>query len=606
MPRTRTVAASAVALGLAVVLTSPAAAGSAAPALANGKSGAIKHLVVIYQENVSFDHYFGTYPKAANTSGQPFQAARHTPTVNGLSASLLTNNPNKDASGNQTNPRRYNPANINDVLTCDQDHNYGDEQKSFNGGTMDKFPTTVGTSGGHSGTGQACQASDVMNYYDGNTVTGLWNYAQGFAMSDNSFGTTFGPSSPGAINLISGNTGTVGTMINGSATNGDTVGDGNGGTSLVSDAQPFYDDCSTRDAVTMTGKNIGDELNAAGLSWGWFQGGFRPTTTFATATAGKPQPTSTFTPDQFKGKFAVAPASDQGLCNAVHPVGVAVGGTGGLTPGGTNYGNKDDYIPHHQPFQYYASTANPHHLPPASLATIGTDTETTTAGVPQFDTANHQYDTSDFDALVGAIAHGFVSPDKLPAVSFLKAPGYQDGHAGYSDPYDEQQFVVNEINALQHTADWSSTAVVIAYDDSDGWYDHVFSGVHNPSNTLAAANPPGPQDFLNGTGLCGDTTKQTPLAGQNGRCGYGPRLPLMVISPWAKHNFVDHTLTDQSSITKFVEDNWKLPRIAGSFDQIAGSLSTMFDFSDHHGDTAKLLLDPITGQPFDGSGRHDN
>ena len=115
-------------------------------------------------------------------------------------------------------------------------------------------------------------------------------------------------------------------------------------------------------------------MNAAGLSWGWFQGGFRPTTTFATRR--RAQPTSTFTPDQFKGKFAVAPASDQGLCNAVHPIGVAVGGTGGTTAGGTNYGNKDDYIPHHEPFQYYASTANPHHLPPASLAAIGTDTQT--------------------------------------------------------------------------------------------------------------------------------------------------------------------------------------------------------------------------------------
>ena len=118
----------------------------------------------------------------------------------------------------------------------------------------------------------------------------------------------------------------------------------------------------------------------------------------------------------------------------MHPVGAAIGGTGGTTPGPTNYGNKDDYIPHHEPFNYYASTANPHHLPPASLAAIGTDTQSYVAGTPQFDTANHQYDMSDFDSLVGAINHGYLSPDHLPAVSFLKAPGYQDGHAGYSDP----------------------------------------------------------------------------------------------------------------------------------------------------------------------------
>jgi phospholipase C len=560
--------------------------------------------VVIFQENVSFDHYFGTYPNAANTSGEPFFGSHKTPAVNGLAnnpgaggvGTLLTNNPNRDSSNNQVNPRRYDPANIGDVLTCDQDHDYNDEQKAFNGGAMDKFVTSVGNGSGKSPVGTPCVAGDVMNYYDGNTVTGIWNYAQQFAMSDNSFGTTFGPSSPGAINLVSGDTGGVGLMINGADTNGDTVPDGIGGHSLVSDAQPYYDDCSTRDAVSMTGQNIGDELNAAGLSWGWFQGGERPSTSFANAAPG--QPTSTFIPNQFKGKFAMKPASDQGLCNTVHPVGAAIGGTGGVSPSPTNYGNKNDYIPHHEPFNYYASTANPHHLPPASLGAIGTDTQTIVAGVPQFDTANHQYDTSDFDSLVGAITHGYISPDHLPAVSFLKAPGYEDGHAAYSDPLDEQQFIVREINALEQTPDWSSTAVVISYDDSDGWYDHVFSGVHNASNTANVATPPGPQDFLNGVGLCGDAAAHPPLANQNGRCGYGPRLPLMVVSPWAKSNAVDHTLTDQSSITRFVEDNWRLPQIAGSFDAIAGSLDNLFDFHGNHGKNGPLFLDPSTGQPY--------
>jgi phospholipase C len=602
-------AAMAVAVGSAVgvIAASSGPAAATRPGTGGATTTPIKHLVVIFQENVSFDHYFGTYPNAANTSGQRFHPGRRTPAVNGLghtrglggTGTLLTNNPNRDEDGNQVNPRRLDPANIDDVLMCDQDHNYNDEQKAFDGGAMDKFVTTVGNGARTNPLGQPCRKSDVMNYYDGNTVTGLWSYAQGFAMSDNSFGTTFGPSSPGAINLASGDTGGVGLMINGADSNGDTVPDGKGGHSLIEDAQPYYDDCSTRDAASLTGRNVGDNLNAAGLSWGWFQGGFRPTTSFATATASNPQPTSTFIPDQFKGKFAQPPASDQGLCNAVHPVGAAFGGTGGTVTGGSNYGSKDDYIPHHEPFQYYASTANPHHLPPASLTTIGTDTQTITADTPQFDTANHQYDMSDFDALVGAISHGYLSADHLPAVSFLKAPGYQDGHAAYSDPYDEQQFIVSEINALQHTSAWSSTAVVVAYDDSDGFYDHVFSGVHNPSNTSAVATPPGPQDFLTGPGRCGDAAEKTPLAGQNGRCGYGPRLPLLVISPWARRNFVDHTTTDLSSILRFVEDNWKLPRIDGSFDAVAGSINNMFDFHEHHGDTPKLFLDPVTGQRLD-------
>ena len=300
----------------------------------------------------------------------PFYGGGHTGSVNNLintagvggKGNLLTNNPNRDAAGKQVNPRRLDPANINDILTCDQDHGYADEQQAFHGSAdgktaaMDQFITSVGTDSGNSPTGQPCQASDVMNYYDGNTVTGLWNYASQFAMSDSSFGTTFGPSSPGAINLAAGTTGGVDKMINGADTDGDTVPDGSGGR-MIDDAQPYYDDCSTRDAASLSGRNIGDNLNAAGLSWGWFQGGFRRSTSFATATGGA-QPTSTFIPNQFKGKFAVKPASDQGVCNTVHPVG--------------DYGNKDDYIPHHEPFQYYASTTNPHHLPPASLAAIRT------------------------------------------------------------------------------------------------------------------------------------------------------------------------------------------------------------------------------------------
>jgi phospholipase C len=148
-----------------------------------------------------------------------------------------------------------------------------------------------------------------MNYYDGNTVA-MWNYAQHCAMSVNSFGTTFGPFSPGAMNLASGNTGAVDMAhtannppIATAMKRTPTHSDGQGHFSLTSDAQPYWDDCSTRDAVAMTGQNIGDKLNTRGLSWGWFEGGFRPTRSFADAAAatGHPgQSTASFTPDEFK------------------------------------------------------------------------------------------------------------------------------------------------------------------------------------------------------------------------------------------------------------------------------------------------------------------
>src|SRR6201999_160413 len=107
------------------------------------------------------------------------------------------------------------------------------------------------------------------------------------------------------------------------------------------------------------------------------------------------------------------------------------------------------------------------------------------------------------------------------------------------------------INALEASQFWSSTAIIIAYDDSDGWYDHVSDIVNGSASTF---------DSLNGTGLClGSTT----LAGPNsngkpvqGRCGHGPRLPLLVISPWAQKNYIDNTSTDQTSIIRFIEDTF--------------------------------------------------
>ncbi|HEX8753459.1 MAG TPA: alkaline phosphatase family protein [Solirubrobacterales bacterium] len=597
----------------------------------------IRHVVEIFQENVSFDHYFGTYPQAANTDGQGFQALPHTPAVDDLTpatssslppglrhgANLLTANPNEFAPQRLDSSATGLPGSAGGQLTCDQDHNYSDEQKAFDNGQMDKFVQSVGSGGGKTPFGTPCEKKTVMDYYDGNTVTGLWNYAQHFAMSDNSYSPTFGPSSPGAINLASGNTGNVDmthTANNPSIStalspNADLTENGKGGYALTSDAQPYWDDCSTRDAVAMNGKNIGDELNEAGLSWGWFEGGFRPSTSYQAAleaTGHAAQQTSEFIPDEFKSaefNKAVPHSSNQGICNAVSPIGEALGGSG-------QWGYKDDYIPHHEPFQYYASTANPHHLTIptnskgrdtlAGLTTVGTDTQHYVGGKPQFDTPNHNYDMSDFDQLMQAIANHELPASAMPDVSFLKASGYQDGHGAYSDPADEQEFIAHTINEIMATPDWRHTAIVINYDDSDGWYDHANPGVVNPSLSVA--------DNLTNTTLTGATSGQcgakpqasAPLGGEQGRCGFGPRLPFMVISPYAKRNYVDHNLSDQSSTINFIEYNWGLPGIAGSFDQalaktdkaehVPFDMAGMFDFGSR--DTARaLFLNPATGQP---------
>jgi phospholipase C len=491
-------------LGASVAALAPAQP-SAERAPARAAATKIEHLVVVFDENESFDHYFGTYPDALNLPGEPvFTAAPGTPAVDGLTEALLTANPNA------ANPKRLGRS---PAVTCGQDHDYSEEQKAFDGGLMDKFVEF--TQGGG-----CADPGMVMNYYDGNTVTALWNLAQHGAMSDRYFATGFGPSTPGALNLISGNTHgaspAVGGVVNGT---------------VISDPQPGGDDCSAG-SVTLSGKNIGDLMNDGGITWGWFQGGFRPTSVSAGGVA---------------------------TCGAKHAN--LIGGT------------PNDYIPHHQPFQYYASTRNTHHLPPTSTAMIG-----------RTDQAEHQYDLSDFDAAIRA--------GNLPQVSFLKAAAFEDGHPGYSGPLDEQRWIARVVDLVQGSPDWASTAVIVTYDDSDGWYDHAFAATTNASASAA--------DQLDGPGVCGDPVGSPPAGGYQNRCGPGPRLPLVVLSPWAKVNAVDHRQTDQTSIIRFIEDNWALGRIGdSSFDASAGPLDGLFDFSPGRIPAPKTFIDPATGLVVD-------
>jgi phospholipase C len=508
----------------------PAFASSSKPGARKAASATatpIQYLVVIFQENVSFDHYFGTYPKALNPPLEnKFIPVAATPTVNGLSNAVANFNPNLNPANGAgaSNPFRLD---YTQAATADQDHNYLDEQLAFDAGLMDMFPL-------HTGNGKSL----VMGYFDGNTVTGLWNYAQRFAMSDNSYGTTFGPSTPGVVNLVSGQTN--GATSNGNLPSDEVNGGPDGSLSVVGDPDPIGDICSsaTRDQVTMSSKNIGDLLEAAGVTWGGFMGGF-----------------------------------DLTIVNPNGTTGCARSTKSNITGSATG-----DYIPHHSFFNYWTSTANPNHTRPASVSEIGNDGP-----------ANHQYDINDFFA---AVTNG-----NQPAVSFLKAPAYQDGHAGYSDPLDEQTFLVNTINFLENPTknpNWNSTAVVIMYDDSDGWYDHVMGPIVNTST--------GPADGLTGPNVCG--TAATSLPGVNGvanphalgRCGYGPRMPLLIVSPYAKQNFVDHTITDQTSVLRFIEDNWLGgQRIGqGSFDALASPIDQMFNFNKLR-TNGTLCLNPSTG-----------
>jgi phospholipase C len=598
----------ALAASVLAVSATAASAGKAAPGADPPNQGPptatpIRHLVVIFDENVSFDHYFATYPDAANPVGEPsFSAAPGTPSVNGLFNQVGPNGPTGPlltANPNGSNPIRLDRS---DAMTCDQDHGYTAEQLAADHGAEDLYPQNTGnhltlaqclTSENSSLTNPspvpvgATANAAVMDYYDGNTVTALWNYAQHFSMSDNAYGTTYGPSTPGALNVTSAQTygaicGPSSATIDDSpcpappgldassvadsdvTTSPTSVSDPTGTTPVAdqpaagagttySDTDPTFDICSylpgsdggdgraPASTLEMGGNNIGEEMTSAGITWGWFEGGFD---------------------DGYVPGEGTPPTTAQ-ICAESHT------NVGGATV--------TDYIPHHEPFQYYASTANPMHLAPTSVAMIGHN-----------DQANHQYDIADFWAAA--------DQGNLPDVSYLKAPGYQDGHAGYSDPLDEQTWLVDTINRLEALPTWDSTAVVITWDDSDGWYDHVLGPTITGSETSL--------DALTDTDSCGPSSivpANSSGGAQEGRCGVGPRLPFLAVSPFAAHDTVSDTLIDQSSIVKFIESNWGLPALGnGAADQAAGALDSLFDFS--RPSNSPLFLDPTTGEPGPGHG----
>ncbi len=464
----------------------------------------IKHLVVIFQENVSFDHYFGTYPNATNPPGEPaFTPTPDTPSVNGLSEDLLTMNPNS------ANPFRLDRS---QELICDQDHDYTPEQQAFDGGLMDMFPQFTG----------GCPEKNLtMGYYDGNTVTGLWNYAQNFAMSDNSYDTTFGPSTPGALNLVSGQThGAIPASLPEVTENGTDYGD----------ADPTYDDCSKGATIAMasTDKNVGEMLNEKGVTWGWFQGGFAPTET----------------------------VGGKAVCGSSHK------NVGGETV--------PDYSAHHEPFQYYAATANPHHLPPSSLDMIGKQ-----------DQANHQVRPV---GLLRRAAAGRVASRVL-----LEGRQVQDGHAGYSDARGRAE--------LPHARHQRIAALARLVEHSGR------DRLRRLGRLLRPRDAPDRE-------LVGFGTRCAQRAGQVRQWHTRQAATRIVVATahvcrclWS-HRGRSTTSSITRSPTSLrscasLRTTGGLGRIGdGSFDARSGSLQNMFGFGPHHGMDGRLFLNESTGEPL--------
>jgi phospholipase C len=419
----------------------------------------INHIVVIYQENWSFDSLYGHFPGANGLD----QAAATTPQVDkdGNPYASLPQPLNTDFSPVVPDPRF--PADMPvapydtskfvgpNQLTGDLVHRYYQEQYQIDGGKMDKFVAWSDAAG------------LVLSYYDATNLP-EGKLAQQFTMMDNFFHAAFGgsflnhqflicvcaPRWPEAPQSIVAQVDANGTMTK----DGQVTPDGYviNTSYTVNTPHPANVTDPSLLVPEQTAPTIGDRLNDAGVSWAWYSGGW------TNAISGHPDPLFQF---------------------------------------------------HHQAFAYFANYAD---------------------GTPG--RAEHLRDENTFYTDVAA--------GQLPAVTFIKPLGADNEHPGYATLTSGQQHVADLVATIQNSPYWQDTAIIITYDEHGGRWDHV---------------PPPVVD----------------------KWGPGIRVPTIVISPFARKGFVDHTQYDTTAILKLIEERWNLEPLADR-DAKAGDMLTAFDF----------------------------
>jgi phospholipase C len=435
------------------------AAVSDADAAASGLKK-INHVVVIYQENWSFDGLYGKFPGADGLSragnaarqvmknGEPY---RTLPQPIDTTRKPPAPDPRfpKDLPVAPFDAGRFVRPN---EKTGDLVHRFYQEQYQINGGRMNKFVAWSDAAG------------LAMGYYDMSDGP-EGQLAKRYTLADRFFHAAFGGSFLNHIWLVCACTprwpdAPAGEIIQLDEhgflkKDGTVTPDGYAVNTVFSLNQPhpaaITDPKKLLPRQTMP--TIGDRLTEKGISWAWYSGGW------SDAMAGKPDRLFQY---------------------------------------------------HHQPFNYFAAYAD------GSPAKI-----------------EHLRDVSEF---LTALRNG-----TLPAVSFVKPLGPQNEHPGYADLLEGQAYVKHLVDSVRGSPYWNETAVIVAYDENGGRWDHV---------------PPPVVD----------------------RWGPGTRVPAIIVSPYAKRGFVDHTPYDTTSILKFIESRWDLKPL-GTRDAKANNLLNAFDFS---------------------------
>lgn len=420
----------------------------------------IRHIVVIYLENHSFDNLYGQFP-GANGLTQASNGAPQTD-LTGKPYTILPpvmNTEHKPAEVDKRFPsdlpnkpfliNRYVPA---DQKTGDLVHRFYQNQAQINGGHNDRF-AAISDAGGL-----------VMGYYEGRNLP-LWKYAEKYTLADNFFQGAFGGSFLNHFWLICACTpryehapAEVAAVLDAEGKllkDGAVTPDGYAVNTLQPATAPIKPGTTPAKRLPpQTMPNIGDRLSEKGISWAWYAGGWNDAL-------------------------------------AKHP--------------GENF----QY--HHQPFGYFSRYAE------------GTQ-----------ERAAHLKDAADF---LKNITEG-----QLPSVSFYKPIGELNEHPGYADVMAGEQHIADLLARIERSPQWQDIAVIITYDENGGFWDHVAPPLKD-------------------------------------RWGPGTRVPAIIVSPYAKRGFVDHTEYDTTSILKLIETRFGLPSL-GERDAKASDMANAFYFQE--------------------------
>ncbi len=493
----------------------------------------IKYVFVLFQENRSFDFYFGSYPGAngiyRNADGSPASPAGYNQPFVTSSGQVTTIHPFKipnsvtDVNGNQV---LLYPA---DIASVDHSHTGLNRSLHYVNGVAQNDGYALDNEGVQVVNGvpsvtptlASSQMGElVMGHIDCDVAGFMWNYADRFTLFDNFFDTVIGPSTPNAIAMISGQTGETQWVEH--PDQGSNVLNSNMSLPVVGDPDPYWGSALTLNNPIQQPEPGHTASPAANLTFATLPLSFMGNQ-INSITAQDLNPA--FDLIDVQGDIEKIAAHRQSLINwgwyqqgydeepnQTPPIGPN-------TPDGAAGG---DYIAHHNAPQYFGYLANN----PAETANLH--------GLGDFYTAVKNR-TLPASGGVFYVRGGYNNIDNLVPVGVNATEKVNfagnDDHPAYSDSQIAEALLADSINAIANSPYWSQSAIIITYDETDGLYDHT-----QPVNR--ELDPQG-----------------QPLA-------QGPRIPALVISPYSVVHAVSHEATEHSSIIKFIDELYNLIPLA--------------------------------------------